>query len=129
MALQQRQLLLLYVVVFLYSTSFMAQVRVLRGCVQRHTSRSHSALHCVCPHSRNCVSHVCHTLCYAVLLLFSLGPQAPLLPYMVKQLGADASYYGLLQSSFSALQLAGGLLSGGERVKQHAFCQFASRSG
>lgn len=32
---------------------------------------------------------------------------------MVKQLGADASYYGLLQSSFSALQLAGGLLSGG----------------
>ena len=31
---------------------------------------------------------------------------------MVKQLGADASYYGLLQSSFSALQLLGGLLSG-----------------
>lgn len=43
-------------------------------------------------------------------LTFSL--QAPLLPYMVKQLGADASYYGMLQSSFSALQLLGGLLSG-----------------
>lgn len=32
--------------------------------------------------------------------------------YMVKQLGADASYYGRLQSSFSALLLLGGLLSG-----------------
>jgi len=38
--------------------------------------------------------------------------QAPLLPYMLKQLGGDASYYGMLQSSFSALQLMGGLLSG-----------------
>lgn len=39
--------------------------------------------------------------------------QAPLLPYMVSQLHADASYYyGLLMSSFSALQLVGSLLSG-----------------
>jgi len=31
---------------------------------------------------------------------------------MVEQLGADASYFGMLQSSVGALQLVGGLLSG-----------------
>jgi hypothetical protein len=49
-------------------------------------------------------------------------PQAPLLPYMVKQLGADASYYGLLQSSFSGLQLLGGLLSGAGGVLRMCGC-------
>jgi hypothetical protein len=38
--------------------------------------------------------------------------QAPLLPYQVKQLGLNAAHYGTLQSTFSALQLLGGLLSG-----------------
>jgi hypothetical protein len=39
--------------------------------------------------------------------------QAPLLPYLTKQFGASDTSYGWLQSSFSALQFLGGLLSGG----------------
>jgi hypothetical protein len=40
--------------------------------------------------------------------------QAPLLPYMIDKLGAkESNTYGLLMSTFSALQLVGSLLSGG----------------
>jgi hypothetical protein len=39
--------------------------------------------------------------------------QAALLPYMIDKLGAkESSTYGLLMSTFSALQLVGSLLSG-----------------
>lgn len=39
--------------------------------------------------------------------------QAPLLPYLIDKLGAkESNTYGLLMSTFSALQLVGSLLSG-----------------
>lgn len=45
--------------------------------------------------------------------------QAPLLPYMVSKLHADSSYYyGLLMSTFSALQLLGSLMSGAQLTEQ-----------
>jgi hypothetical protein len=48
--------------------------------------------------------------------------QAPLLPYMIDKLGArESNTYGLLMSTFSALQLVGSLLSG-------AACQWTTHS-
>lgn len=45
--------------------------------------------------------------------------QAPLLPYMVSKLHADSSnYYGLLMSTFNALQLLGSLISGLSATEQ-----------
>lgn len=56
--------------------------------------------------------------------------QAPLLPYLTKQLGADDLGYGWLQSAFSTLQFLGGLLSGVlaasippyQQTQQHPAC-------
>jgi hypothetical protein len=38
--------------------------------------------------------------------------QAPLLPYLVQQVGLNASWFGVLMSTFSCLQLLGSLISG-----------------
>ncbi|KAK9812840.1 hypothetical protein WJX72_004589 [[Myrmecia] bisecta] len=38
--------------------------------------------------------------------------QVPVLPYLIKSLGADAAAYGTLQTVFSTVQLFGGLVSG-----------------
>lgn len=38
--------------------------------------------------------------------------QQPVLPYLTSKLGADAVSYGVLQTVFSGMQVAGGLMSG-----------------
>lgn len=55
-----------------------------------------------CPCTLRC--HQPAAVCYMA--------QAPVLPYLTKQLGADVQAFGRLQAAFSAVQFAGGLLSG-----------------
>lgn len=60
------------------------------------------------PHLSHLTALYLNVFCYA--LFYHM--QAPLLPFLTKDLGGDRSHYGSMQSIFSLVQLLGGVASG-----------------